>query len=148
MESEYYERYFWRRHLWRIGHRWSVVACVAARRPHHRTDLHPCRRRALRRSGACARNATRLSQPRTENRDGTIFPRMFGLRERSLTGPLPERPCYHAASDSLFEMVFNGTAPGFSAAGRLGFDGKQTNVDEKRVDYVLGSGNHAETCCT
>ena len=33
----------------------------------------------------------------------------------------------------------------FQRRWQTGFDGKETNVDEKRVDYVLGSGNHART---
>ena len=28
---------------------------------------------------------------------------------------------------------------------QTGFDGKETNVDEKQVDFVVGSGNHART---
>ena len=28
---------------------------------------------------------------------------------------------------------------------QIGFDGKDTNVEEKQIDYVLGSGNHAQT---
>src|SRR5262249_5834790 len=28
---------------------------------------------------------------------------------------------------------------------QIGFDGKETNVEEKQVDFVLGSGNHAKT---
>ena len=26
---------------------------------------------------------------------------------------------------------------------QIGFDGKETNVDEKQVDFVIGSGNHS-----
>jgi hypothetical protein len=33
----------------------------------------------------------------------------------------------------------------FQRRWQIGFDGKETNVDEKRVDYVLGSGNHSRT---
>lgn len=28
---------------------------------------------------------------------------------------------------------------------QIGFDGNSTNVDEKQVDFVMGSGNHAKT---
>src|SRR5262249_7085792 len=28
---------------------------------------------------------------------------------------------------------------------QTGFDGKETNVDEKQVDFVVGSGNHSQT---
>ena len=33
----------------------------------------------------------------------------------------------------------------FQRRWQIGPDGKETNVDEKRVDYVLGSGNHSRT---
>jgi predicted CXXCH cytochrome family protein len=41
-------------------------------------------------------------------------------------------------------MVFQNGA-WFQRRWQTGFDGKETNVDEKRVDYVLGSGNHSRT---
>ena len=41
-------------------------------------------------------------------------------------------------------MVFRDGA-WFQRRWQTGFDGKETNVDEKRVDYVLGSGNHSRT---
>ncbi len=41
-------------------------------------------------------------------------------------------------------MVFRDGA-WFQRRWQTGFDGKETNVDEKRVDYVLGSGNHTRT---
>jgi tetratricopeptide (TPR) repeat protein len=59
---------------------------------------------------------------------------------------IPEfgKPFHHKASDSYFAM--------FARAGRyyqrrwqIGFDGKETNVDEKQVDFVIGSGNHSFT---
>jgi predicted CXXCH cytochrome family protein len=54
------------------------------------------------------------------------------------------KPFYHAASNSFFNMVFQNGA-WFQRRWQTGFDGKETNVDEKRVDYVLGSGNHSRT---
>ncbi len=33
----------------------------------------------------------------------------------------------------------------FQRRWQVGPDGKEANVDEKRVDYVLGSGNHSRT---
>ena len=54
------------------------------------------------------------------------------------------KPWYHAASDTYFEMVQR-DGSWFQRRWQIGFDGKETNVDEKRADYVLGSGNHART---
>jgi predicted CXXCH cytochrome family protein len=56
----------------------------------------------------------------------------------------PAKPFYHAASDSFFNMIFRDGA-WFQRRWRKGFDGKETDVDEKRVDYVMGSGNHSQT---
>ena len=64
--------------------------------------------------------------------------------EKGLGAAAPAKPFYHAASKSFFNMVFQNGA-WFQRRWQTGFDGKETNVDEKRVDYVLGSGNHSRT---
>ena len=64
--------------------------------------------------------------------------------EKDLDAAAPAKPFYHAASNSFFNMVFRNGA-WFQRRWQTGFDGKETNVDEKRVDYVLGSGNHSRT---
>jgi predicted CXXCH cytochrome family protein len=64
--------------------------------------------------------------------------------EKDLDAAAPPKPFYHAASNSFFDMVFQNGA-WFQRRWQTGFDGKETNVDEKRVDYVLGSGNHSQT---
>ncbi len=51
---------------------------------------------------------------------------------------------YHRASDTYYAMVERG-GEYFQRQYQIGFDGKQTNLLEKRVDYVLGSGNHSRT---
>jgi len=53
-------------------------------------------------------------------------------------------PFHHQASDSYFAMI---TRDGkyYQRRWQMGFDGKQTNVDEKQVDFVIGSGNHSFT---
>jgi predicted CXXCH cytochrome family protein len=60
---------------------------------------------------------------------------------------------YHPASDIHFEMVHLPATNGPDARGdrylqrqsTIDFDGKQTNVVENQIDFVLGSGNHART---
>jgi predicted CXXCH cytochrome family protein len=64
--------------------------------------------------------------------------------EKDLDATVPPKPFYHAASKSFFSMVFQNGA-WFQRRWQTGFDGKETNVDEKRVDYLLGSGNHSRT---
>jgi len=53
-------------------------------------------------------------------------------------------PYYHAPSDSYFTMLERG-GKFFQRRHQLGPDGRETNVMEKQIDYVLGSGNHART---
>ncbi|HEU5021928.1 MAG TPA: tetratricopeptide repeat protein [Bryobacteraceae bacterium] len=53
-------------------------------------------------------------------------------------------PFYHEASNTYIEMIErNGKF--FQRRWQKGFDGRETNVDEKQVDYVMGSGNHGRT---
>jgi predicted CXXCH cytochrome family protein len=53
-------------------------------------------------------------------------------------------PFHHKASDSYFAMIArNGKY--YQRRWQIGFDGKETNVEEKQVDYVVGSGNHSRT---
>src|SRR5579884_1028597 len=73
---------------------------------------------------------------------GRSFHRM--TQNAEIHWPTPGKPWRHAASDSLFEMIQRDGA-WYQRRWQVGFDGKETNVDEKRVDYVLGSGNHATT---
>ncbi len=51
---------------------------------------------------------------------------------------------YHAPSDSYFTILRRGNQF-FQRRYRLGSDGGETDVMEKRIDFVLGSGNHART---
>jgi predicted CXXCH cytochrome family protein len=59
---------------------------------------------------------------------------------------IPEfgKPFHHAASDSYFTMAARG-GKYVQRRWQTGFDGKETNVDEKQVDFVIGSGNHSFT---
>lgn len=53
-------------------------------------------------------------------------------------------PFYHKPSDSYFVMVWRG-ANLYQRRYQLDHMGREMNVMEKRVDYVMGSGNHART---
>jgi predicted CXXCH cytochrome family protein len=54
------------------------------------------------------------------------------------------KPFYHAPSDLFYLMIERGGSY-YQRRWQVGFDGKETNIEEKRIDYVLGSGNHART---
>ena len=51
---------------------------------------------------------------------------------------------YHAPSKSYFTMLEHDGAY-FQRRNQLDSSGKQINLMEKRIDYVMGSGNHART---
>ncbi|HWC00779.1 MAG TPA: hypothetical protein VG672_28930, partial [Bryobacteraceae bacterium] len=58
--------------------------------------------------------------------------------------PFSGKPFYHEASDSYFSMVQH-DGKTFQRRWQIGYDGRETNIEEKSVDYVLGSGNHGRT---
>ena len=49
---------------------------------------------------------------------------------------------YHKASDSYFTMLRR-DGKFYQRRYQIDFDGKQVNVLEKQIDYILGSGNHS-----
>jgi predicted CXXCH cytochrome family protein len=53
-------------------------------------------------------------------------------------------PYYHEPSATYYNMVVR-DGRYYQSQYQIGFDGKPTNVVEKAVDYVVGSGNHART---
>lgn len=72
---------------------------------------------------------------------------------RSLTRPRPEamvedftKPVrfYHQASDQHF-TIYEKDGKYYQRRHQVGFDGSETNVVEKQIDLVVGSGNHART---
>jgi predicted CXXCH cytochrome family protein len=56
----------------------------------------------------------------------------------------PGEPFYHAASDRHYEIVEHSGKWGVRRY-QTGSEGEQTNIVEKSIDYVVGSGNHART---
>ena len=58
--------------------------------------------------------------------------------------PLPPKPYYHQPSATWFAMIERGGRI-FQRRWQLGFDDRETNIEEKQMDFVLGSGNHAKT---
>jgi tetratricopeptide (TPR) repeat protein len=57
---------------------------------------------------------------------------------------IPAGDYFHQASNTHFAMIErNGKL--FQRRWQTGFQGREENVDEKSVDYVMGSGNHTRT---
>jgi len=70
--------------------------------------------------------------------------RSFYKPTAATVGDTTAHPFYHAASDTYIEMIER-DGKFFERRWQKGFDGRETNVDEKQVDYVMGSGNHGRT---
>jgi tetratricopeptide (TPR) repeat protein len=73
---------------------------------------------------------------------GRSFYRMTA--ERAVEDFQSGLPYYHAASDTYFN-VFERGGKYFQRRWQVGFGGRETNVEEKQIDFVMGSGNHART---
>ena len=72
---------------------------------------------------------------------------------RSLYQPRPENTIedyrvnnryYHKASDTYFQMLER-DGKYYQRRYQIGFNGKETNIDEQQIDFVMGSGNHARS---
>jgi tetratricopeptide (TPR) repeat protein len=58
--------------------------------------------------------------------------------------PDPPREFVHDRSDTRYAMVQRDGA-WYQRRWQPGFGGKESNVEELRIDYIMGSGNHART---
>ncbi len=54
------------------------------------------------------------------------------------------RPYFHRASGIWFQMISK-EGHWIQRSWQIGYDGKEDNVQEWKVDYVMGSGNHVRT---
>ena len=51
---------------------------------------------------------------------------------------------YHSLSDTHYSMIRR-DGQYYQRRWQIGFAGKETNVEEMKVDYIMGSGNHARS---
>jgi predicted CXXCH cytochrome family protein len=65
-------------------------------------------------------------------------------RENTVEDFTNKNTYYHRPSETYFTMIER-DGRYFQRQHQIGFDGKETNVVEKSVDFVLGSGNHSRT---
>lgn len=70
---------------------------------------------------------------------------------RSFYQPRPEntieaygRSFYHRASDTWFRMERRSDGY-YQRRWQIGYRGKEENVEDLKIDYVMGSGNHVRT---
>ena len=91
----------------------------------------------------CARRATGRS-PMTIARRGW-GDRFFARRRRTRSKITRETTrFYHALSDTHYSMIRRG-GEFYQRRWQIGFGGAEINVEELKVDYILGSGNHARS---
>src|SRR5437763_3500568 len=57
---------------------------------------------------------------------------------------LAKQDFYHALSGTHFSMIVR-DGQYYQRRWQIGFAGKEANVEEMSVDYILGSGNHARS---
>jgi predicted CXXCH cytochrome family protein len=110
---------------------WLVAVALAARAAaaSSGSDLcAPCHRQIYERYRQTAM-AHSLYQPRPEN---TIEDYRVNNRY------------YHPASDTHFQMLQR-DGKYYQRRYQIGFGGKETNIDEQQIDFVMGSGNHARS---
>jgi cytochrome c-type biogenesis protein CcmH/NrfG len=58
--------------------------------------------------------------------------------------PDPPRDFYHSPSDTHYAVVIR-DGQYYQRRWQIGLGGVETNVEELRIDYILGSGNHARS---
>ena len=108
---------------------WSVIAAAGAL-------AHACLAPA-----ASAQPCVRCHRDISENYQRTGMGRSFSLPSPETVGA---GSYYHAASDSHFR-VFPRDGRYFQRRHQLDREGREVNVLEKAIDYVMGSGNSART---
>ena len=92
-------------------------------------------------SGVCARCHRQIADDYARTGMGRSF---FPPRPSNTLESYAGDDVYHAPSDTHFSMILrNGEY--YQRRWQIGFAGKESNVEELRIDYVLGSGNHARS---
>jgi len=68
----------------------------------------------------------------------------YRAMSQNLAEAVKSGPYFHEASHTYFETIER-AGKFYQRRWQIGFDGRDTNIEEKQIDYVLGSGNHART---
>ena len=54
----------------------------------------------------------------------------------------PRKNFYHKASDSYYTIIDHDGKP-YQRRWQIGYDGQETNIDEKGMNFTIGSGKHS-----
>ena len=70
---------------------------------------------------------------------------LYGLSPGNITENFTtQNTLYNRASDRYYTMIER-DGKWYQRRHQIGFDGEETNVFEKQIDYVIGSGNHVRS---
>ena len=92
----------------------------------------------------CAQCHAEIASSYRKTGMGRSFYRLPGVPAGELT---TTKPFYHAASENYFAMIERG-GKYYQRRWQIGFDGKETNIEETQVDFVLGPAITPEPICT
>ena len=91
---------------------------------------------------ACIRCHTDIAKTYRETGMGRSFHRI-NASDR-LTDFAAHNTLYNRASDRFYSMVER-SGKLYEQRHQIGFDQRETNLEEMQIDYVIGSGNHSRT---
>ncbi|MGA2114480.1 MAG: tetratricopeptide repeat protein [Bryobacteraceae bacterium] len=114
-----------------------VVAGVEAERAHPQPAAPPAGDYVD--SALCAQCHAEIADHYRKTGMGRSFSHLSGKAPAELTSA---KPFYHRASDTYFSMIASGGRY-YQRRWQIGFDGRETNLEEKQVDFVVGSGSHS-----
>ncbi|MCU1328496.1 MAG: Tetratricopeptide 2 repeat protein [Bryobacterales bacterium] len=92
--------------------------------------------------GVCGQCHAAIAQKYAQTGMGRSFYRMDA--KHAADHLIAAKPFYHEPSKSYFSMLER-AGKYYQRRWQVRFDGKETNVDEKQIDFVMGSGNHGRT---
>jgi len=95
-------------------------------------------------SKVCARCHREIAEAYARTGMGRSFVRPAATNTVEDYDSAAARDFYHAPSDTHFAMLRRG-GEYFQRRWQTGLDGQIINLEELRVDYVMGSGNHARS---
>jgi cytochrome c-type biogenesis protein CcmH/NrfG len=95
-------------------------------------------------SKVCARCHREIAEAYARTGMGRSFVRPAASNTVEDYDSAAARDFYHAPSDTHFAMLRRGSEY-FQRRWQTGLDGRIVNVEELKVDYVMGSGNHARS---
>lgn len=93
-------------------------------------------------ASACAGCHAEIARTYRQTGMGRAF---FRARPDDTVEDYEKHNTYHHRASERHYMMFRRNGRLYQRRHQIGFDGKVTNIVEKEVHYVLGSGNHART---